>query len=172
MATFIKIASVTVGAGGNATMSFSSIPSTYTDLCLKFSARSSKTATDNDQANLTFNSSSSGYSDKLLYGRGASPAGATSATSYITWAGIIPAAGSTSSTFSNSEIYIPSYAGGANKSLSSDNVQENNSSTENFLTMLAGLWSNTSAISTLTLTCNGGNFVQYSTATLYGINNS
>lgn len=172
MATMIKIASVTVGSGGSSTMSFTSIPSTYTDLCLKFSARSSKTGTDNDQANLTFNSSSSGYSDKLLYGRGSSAASASSATSYITWAGIIPAGSATSSTFSNSEIYIPNYAGSANKSLSSDNVQENNSSTDNFVTMLAGLWSNTAAITTVTLTCNGGNFVQYSTATLYGIKNS
>lgn len=170
--TFVKIASVTVGSGGSTTMSFTSIPSTYTDLCLKFSARSSKTGTDNDQANLTFNSSSSGYSDNLLYGRNSSAAGATSTGSYATWAGIIPAASATSSTFSNSEIYIPNYAGSGNKSLSSDNVQENNSSTDYFLTMMASLWANTSAITSLTLTCNGGNFVQYSTATLYGIKNS
>jgi len=153
-------------------MSFTSIPSTYTDLLVKFSARSSQTGTDNSQANLTFNSSSSGYSDRLLYGRGSSASSASSATSYITWAGIVPAANATANTFSNSEIYVPNYAGSTNKSLSSDNVEENNSATDNFLTLLAGLWSNTSAITTLTLTCNGGNFVQYSTATLYGIKNS
>jgi hypothetical protein len=172
MATFIKIATVTVGSGGSSTISFTSIPSTYTDLCLKVSARSSKTGTDNDQANLTFNSSSSGYSDNLLYGRGSAPAGANSATSYITWAGIIPAASATANTFSNTEIYVPNYAGSTNKSLSSDNIQENNSSTNYFLTLLAGLWSNTSAITTLTLTCNGGNFVENSTAVLYGIKSS
>lgn len=170
--TYKPIATVTVGSGGAANIEFTSIPGTYTDLLVKLSARSSKTGTDNDQVNLTFNSSTSGYSDRLLYGRNGSAAGATSSTTYITWAGIIPAASATASTFSSTEIYVPNYAGSANKSLSSDNVQENNSSTDYFVTMLAGLWSNTSAITSLKLTCNGGNFVQYSTATLYGIKNS
>jgi hypothetical protein len=170
--TFYKIASVTVGSGGSATISFTSIPSTYNNLCLKFSVRSSKTGTDNDQANLTFNSSSSGYSDMLLYGRGSTADKASSDTTYIQWAGIIPAASATANTFSNSEIIVPNYAGSAAKSLSSDNAQENNSSTDYFLTLLSGFWNNTAAITTLTLTCNGGNFVQNSTAILYGINNS
>jgi hypothetical protein len=148
---------------------FSSIPQGYTDLIIKFSARSSKSGTDNDQANLTFNASSTGYSDILLYGRGSSPASASSATSYITWAGIIPAATATIGTFSNSEIYVPNYTGSTNKCLLSDNVQENNSTTDNFLTMLSGLWSNTSAITSVTLTCNGGSFIAFSTFTLYGI---
>ena len=37
--TFVKIATVTVGSGGAATIDFSSIPSTYTDLCIKHSLR-------------------------------------------------------------------------------------------------------------------------------------
>lgn len=163
-----KIADTTV-ASPQTTVTFSSIPQVYTDLIIKFSARSSKTGTDNDQANLTFNSSSTGYSDILFYGRGSSAAGASSATSYITWAAIIPAASATAGTFSNSEIYIPDYAGSKNKSLSSDNMQENNSSTDNFVTLLSGLWANSSAITSLTLTCNGGSFVTNSTFTLYGV---
>lgn len=169
-ANYTLIEKITVGAAGASSVTFSGIPQTgYTDLVIKFAARSSTTGTDNSQANLTFNGSSSGYSDRLLYGRGSSAASASSATSYITWAGIIPAAGATSSTFSNSEIYIPNYAGSTNKSLSSDNVQENNSATDNFVTMLAGLWSNSAAITSATLTCNGGSFVANSTFYLYGV---
>jgi len=150
-------------------VTFSSIPQAYTDLIIKFSACSSKAATDNDQANLTFNSSSTGYSDKLLYGRNGSAASAASTTSYITWAAIIPAASATANTFSTSEIYIPNYTSSNYKSLSSDNSEENNSSTDYFVTMLAGLWSNTSAITSVTLTCNGGYFVANSNFTLYGV---
>ena len=47
--TYVKIATVTVGSGGAANMTFSSIVGTYTDLAIKISARSDKatgTATD------------------------------------------------------------------------------------------------------------------------------
>ena len=37
--TFTKIASVTVGSGGASSIDFTSIPSTYTDLCVKLSTR-------------------------------------------------------------------------------------------------------------------------------------
>jgi hypothetical protein len=42
--TFIKIASVTVGSGGAASMDFTSIPSTYTDLVIKVSTRKVQSA--------------------------------------------------------------------------------------------------------------------------------
>ena len=37
--TFTQIASVTVGSGGAASIDFTSIPSTYTDLCIKTSIK-------------------------------------------------------------------------------------------------------------------------------------
>ena len=40
--TYTLISSVTVGSGGAASIEFTSIPSTYTDLVLKLSARSSR----------------------------------------------------------------------------------------------------------------------------------
>ena len=163
-----KIETVDV-ASPVSSVTFNSIPQAYTDLIVKFSARSSKTGTDNDQANLTFNSSSTGYSDIILYGRNGSAAGAASATSYITWAGIIPAASATTNTFSTSEIYVPNYTSSNHKSVSIDNSEENNSSSDYFVTLLAGLWANSSAITSLTLTCNGGSFTTNSTFTLYGV---
>ena len=79
----------------------------------------------------------------------------------------------TSNTFGNSELYIPNYAGSTNKSSSADAVAESNTTTV-FAYLNAALWSSTAAITSITLTpdAGGANFVQYSTATLYGIKNT
>jgi hypothetical protein len=66
------------------------------------------------------------------------------------------------------EIYFPNYASATNKSFSIDSVTENNATLANqFLT--AGLWSNTAAITSITLLAASGNLAYYSTASLYGI---
>jgi hypothetical protein len=84
----------------------------------------------------------------------------------------INGASSTSSTFSNGEFYIPNYAGSTNKSISMDLVMENNA-TAGYQSLTAGLWSNTSAITSIKLqSANGFNFVIYSTAYLYGVKNA
>ncbi len=169
--TFIKIATVTVGAGGAATMAFTSIPSTYTDLCLKHSGRSTFSLVASDVF-YTINGTTTGYTGKLLYGTGtaAGVAAQTSGTSF-NWGGFIPGTNATSSTFGNNEFYIPNYAGSTNKTFSVDGVSENNGS-EAYAQLVANLWSNTAAITSITLTPAYGNFAQYSTATLYGISKS
>ena len=166
--TFTKIASVSVGSGGAANIDFTSIPSTYTDLCLKISARGSTTfALSGHFYGITLNNTSSNRSQRFLQGDGASTASGSSSsfTSYM------DPSDYTSNTFANNEIYIPNYAGSTNKSLSLDVVTENNATTS-FAAFYAQLWSDTSAINRITLTPNAGTFVQYSTATLYGINKS
>jgi hypothetical protein len=167
MATFIKIASVTVGSGGAASMAFTSIPSTYTDLCLKVSARNTY-ASVSDWINIQFNSSTTGYSYRLLQGSG------TTANSYSgssQYSGDIDSANATASTFGSYELYLPNYAGSNYKSYSVDSVVENNA-TYAESNLLAGLLSNTAAIASVTVSPRNGTFVQYSTATLYGIKNS
>ncbi len=71
-------------------------------------------------------------------------------------------------TFANGEIYIPNYTASVNKSVSIDSVTENNA-TSAIAALDAGLWANTAAITSINLNGNNGNFVQYSTAYLYGI---
>ena len=169
--TYTAIATVTVGAGGAATIEFTSIPATYTDLCVLASIRSNRSGST---SNLTvkFNGSTSSYNRRELYGDG-SAAGSASASSTSAFEYVyIPAASATTSTFSNMFLYIPNYAGSNNKSFSIDNVQENNT-TAAYAQLEAGLWSNTAAITSITLTEQyGSNLSQYSTATLYGIKNS
>jgi hypothetical protein len=160
--TFTLIASSTVGSGGAASIDFTSIPQTYTDLQLVFSLRN---ATENDGTALyKINSSSSSFSCKILYGTGA----AAASFSGNNTAGLTDPNTYTSNTFSNGSLYLPNYAGSTYKSASGDAVNENNATTSyTFLT--ASLWSNTAAITSLSLYPISGNFVQYSTAYLYGI---
>ena len=166
--TFTKIASVSVGLLGAATIDFTSIPSTYTDLCLKISARGSTTiALSGHFYGITLNNTSANRTQRFLQGDGSSASSGSSSsfTSYM------DPSDYTSNTFANNEIYIPNYAGSANKSMSLDVVTENNATTS-FTAFYAQLWSDSAAINRITLTANAGTFVQYSTATLYGIKNS
>jgi hypothetical protein len=67
MATYTLINSVTVGSGGAASMEFTSIPSTYTDLVVKISGRSDNTGSFANY--LRFNSDSgNNYTWINLYG--------------------------------------------------------------------------------------------------------
>ena len=161
--TFTLIASSTVGSGGAASIDFSSIPSTYTDLCLKLSTRH---ATGAPYLAVSFNGSTSSFTYRYLEGNGAS---ASSGNGSANWSVALNPSSATASTFSNGEIYIPNYAGSNNKSFSADGVTENNGTTA-YADMFASLWSNTVAINQITLSATGGgNFVEYSTAYLYGI---
>ena len=162
------IASSTVGAGGAASIDFTSIPSTYTDLQLVLSLRSSGTLTP--YARLRFNGSSTGYSNRRLNGDGSTAVSGSPTDAYIVL-GVANTTSQTSNTFSSHNIYIPNYAGSSNKLVSSDNASENNATTA-YIYLMAGLWSN-SAITSIVITDeNAANWGQYSTATLYGIKNS
>ena len=166
--TFVKIATVNA-SGSSSTIDFTSIPSTYTDLVVKISARSTSGAAVYAQVDMTFNGTSTNRTNRMLYGTG-SAAASTNGTNF-TWE--VNGAASTASTFANSEIYIPNYAGSTNKSFSIDSVQETNA-TASYADLLAGLWASTAAINQITITMNATyvNFAQYSTATLYGISKS
>jgi len=160
------IASVTVGSGGASSMEFTSIPATYTDLIVIWSGRtSSSQPTTNTE--ISFNGSTANFTGKYLEGNGS----AVGAGSYARFIGTDSAATSTSSAFSNNMVYIPNYAGSNYKSFSADSVAENNAS-QTQQTLNAGLWSQTAAITSVTITPATSNYVQYSTAYLYGISNA
>jgi hypothetical protein len=165
--TYTLISSVTVGAGGAAGMAFTSIPSTYTDLLIKLTTRT--TGAGGADVSLKFNSATTNYSYRDLEGTGSSAA-SYNGTSFL-WAGEANRGDATASTFANIEIYVPNYAGSNYKSISVDSVTENNG-TLAYADLLAGLWSNTSAITAIDLILTSGNHAQYSTAYLYGISNA
>jgi hypothetical protein len=173
--TYKRIASVTVGSGGAASIDITSIPSTYTDLCLKLSLRGSASFAYN-YAYMTFNNDTAGspYAIKIVYGDGTTTGTtgySTGSTPYIS-GNLSNYSTGTANTFSNSETYIANYAGSANKSVSIDAVAENNATSPNGVFMTAALWANSSALNRITVSPVSGTFVQYSTATLYGISKS
>ena len=167
--TFTKIASVSVGAGGAANMEFTSIPSTYTDLCVKYSTRSSSSL-KYGTVQIRFNGATTQYSWRSLEGTGSTVYSESVTPTYMI-GGQGSGNGATASTFGNGEVYIPNYAGSTNKSMSADGVSENNG-TEAYATLVANLWSNTSAITSILLYPDSGTWQQYSTATLYGVSKS
>ena len=166
--TFELIASSTVGSGGAASIDFTSIPSTYTDLDIYLSARQSRSELVSN-TRIEFNGSSANLSCRYLQGTG-SAAVSSSSASYLFAAS--PANTATANTFGNSFIYIPNYAGSTYKSVSWDAVTETNATgAEAYL--VAGLWSNTAAITSVKLlSLSSDNFMQYSTAYLYGVKNA
>jgi hypothetical protein len=167
--TYVKIASY-AATGSVANIEFTSIPATYTDLVVKISGRYDQSS--DNAVYLRFNGNTgANYSYRYLFGSGSAANSASGSADTLANAGIAVASSYTASTFSNSEIYIPNYAGSTAKSFSADNVQENNATTA-FSTLVAGLWNQTAAITTIRLFPASGNFVQYSTATLYGISKS
>jgi len=167
--TFELIASSTVGAGGAATISFTSIANTWTDLVIKYSLRSDSAGDDYLGVKYSFNSSTASFTYRHVYGTGSATGSGSGSTNNPS--GYMQAALTTSNTFANGETYIPNYAGSTNKSFSTDSVVENNA-TLGFDDLLAGLWSNSAAITSITLTPASGSFVQHSTAYLYGVKNA
>lgn len=170
--TMTLIASSTVGAGGATSITFSSIPGTYTDLLIKCSLRGNQASSVYTDVDITLTGGT--YSaGKVLYTINSSSAAAYSPGSNAFFA---EATGSTAtaSTFSNCDIYIPNYTSSTNKSITADSVAENNGSGI-VMTLNSGLYTSSAPITGVTLTYgtgSQGNFVQYSTAYLYGIKNS
>jgi hypothetical protein len=166
--TYELIASNTVGSGGAATVTFSSIVGTYTDLVIKASLRTNRGDDAIDGLVLQFNGDTgANYTNREIFG-----SGSTVGSNTAVRVGLIDGSLATSNTFSSTEIYIPNYAGSNNKSVSADSVTENNA-TAAYQTLDAFLWSNTSAITSILFKqSNGTAFVQYSSFYLYGIKNS
>jgi hypothetical protein len=175
--TYTLISSVTVGSGGAANIEFTSIPATYTDLVLVHSLRAtnSSSARSEDTLLIRINGDSTGanYTIRYLSGNGASASSGTVTSGYNgAYAGDFNGSTSTANTFANGSFYIPNYAGSNQKSYSADMVQEANATTA-YMSLQAGLYNQTTAITSLTLIDhNSNNFAQYSTTYLYGISNA
>ena len=152
------IASATVGAGGAASIDFSSIPGTYTDLVLVVSARATSTTA---AMTIAFNGSSASFTSRYLQGNGT----AASSSTGTTLIGNASISTDTANTFGSVQIVIPNYAGSTNKAFSIESVTENMAAGA-FQQMFASIWSNTAAITQVTLSL--ANFAQYSSASLYG----
>ena len=173
---FESIATVTVGAGGASSVTFSSIPSTYQHLQIRMFAKS-------DRANSTGNtvfayangdeapSATTNYYTHYLSGDGSSvSSGALSNAnpSYGMYFGTAIGANATNM----GSAYVVDILDYANtnkyKTMRSLGGEDNNS-TGGAISLRSSLWSNTAAITSLKLVCLSYNFAQYSHFALYGI---
>lgn len=173
MANTYTLISSNVLTSNTASVTFSSIPATYTDLVLRMSVRTTSTG-NQDTFALQFNSTTTNYSINYLEGTGTSVSAgglfnATTRTDIN-----VTGNGATADTFSNIELYIPSYLASQHKPSSVFSVNERNASAA-IMQVTANLWRNTAAITTIkldALTYSGYNFTSGSSFYLYGIKNS
>jgi hypothetical protein len=169
--TMTLINSSTVGSGGASEIEFTSIPGTYTDLVLLISPRSASTGGSTWRAMvMRFNNSTSGYKEGTLAADGLtvfsfSNAGGTDEV----FIGDANMGNNVANAFSNHSIYITNYTANAYKSIIADSVQ-GVSSSQGQMDLIAGIWENTAAITSIKVYfLDASNFVQHSTAYLYGI---
>jgi hypothetical protein len=166
--TYTLISSVTVGSGGAANIEFTSIPATYTDLSVLLLLRT-ENASPGDTVRVQFNSSAANFTAKFLDGDGTVASSGGRIDGYL---GFMNAANDTANTFSSVSLYIPNYTSSNFKFFSVDKVSEKNVTTA-YAELIAGLWSQTAAITTLKfIPASSADLAQYSTAYLYGISNA
>jgi hypothetical protein len=162
-ATFSPIATTTLGSAASS-ITFSSIPGTYTDLRLVLVG--SRSASGSSDIFLRFNADTgTTYSQTILYGDGSAAASArdTSATKInMTYFGV---GLTTGLRFYTADIF--SYAGSTYKTVLLESNEDANGS--GYVGRRVGLWSSTSAINQVGLSLSSGNFATNTVATLYGI---
>ena len=159
--TYEAIATNTVSGSSTTTITFSSIPSTYTDLILVLNAATGSSVRD---AIVRFNSDSgTNYSNTDLKGSGStatSTRDSNSNAAYFGWATAI-----TTSFESINIMHIQNYS---NTTTYKTALARGNTASR-YVSTTVNLWRSTSAINTITCIANGDNFAAGSTLSLYGI---
>lgn len=169
---FELISRTTVGSTSVSSISFSSIPSTYRHLQVRYVARSTIGTAGEDDMYFTFNGSSSNYSWRRMLGDGASVtrSGATGLTSTRLSAAAISRNGNTSGIFSAGIIDIFDYTN-TSKAKTFNALYGNDRVTAGGIAAGSGAWyGSTDAINSISFTIeNSNSFVQHTSFALYGI---
>jgi hypothetical protein len=169
--TFVQIATQTL-ATNTATVTFSGIPQTYTDLLVKMSARGSGSGSFYDNATLTFNGVTTGYTTTRFTNQQAASIGTdTISNNTFFYIGEIDGNTATANVFGVIDFYIANYSGTTYKSISSENASENNTNGSFYNGLHSQLWASYTPITSITLGTTGGGYVTNSEFTLYGIKN-
>jgi len=151
-----------------ASVTFASVPQTYTDLVLQISARTTE-AENGTSLRVYFNADTANIT--VLELRAVNTTIASYSVSYAQ-AGYIAGASSDANVFASATIYIPNYTSSNRKSSSGDIILPSNTAGNNYAVLSSRLWSVTDAVTSITVACGGGSLVQYSNFYLYGIKNS
>ena len=159
-----------------ASIEFTSIPATYTDLILKVSNRTQDTSS-REEIRLTINGDTgSNYAttrtysvDNLTYLINQQSSGTPTQQSFGEFTGN----GAVSNCFGHAEFYFPNYTESIYKAIQCVWTAENFSNTSYMYGLTYSTWANTNAITSIKLEGDtGDSFLTYSSAYLYGIKNS
>jgi hypothetical protein len=166
--SYESIATVDVGSGGTASISFTSIPQTYTHLQIRGTARGTS-AVATSAARSRFNSDNgANYVRHSLQGDGAS-ASSAAATSVTAMSYGDAAGGNASANVFG--VFVADILDYTNtnkyKTIRALNGFDNNGNGIGGLK--SGLWMNTSAVTDILILPDTGNWAQYSSFALYGI---
>jgi hypothetical protein len=171
MATYTLISS-NVLASSAASVTFSAIPATYTDLVLRFSVRSTGGYIVNNLFYVNGITTGTAMSYTELKGTGSAASSTRNSGNPYTIVGVVEGTDYTSNTFSSGEVYIPSYTASQNKPFSTFSVSETNATAAE-MKLLANLNSSNTAISQIDIKPGDGfSYASGSSFYLYGISNA
>lgn len=165
--SFESIATVTVGSGGAANIQFTSIPSTFTHLQVRAIARTTDSQPDGNSFRVRLNSdTANNYTEHRIIGTGSAVSAGGAANTQM--AGYqVTSASQLSNTFGSFVMDILDYKDtNKNKTMRGLGGFEDNSIGR--VGFWSSVWMSTSAITTLLIQPNGGNWAQYSHFALYG----
>ena len=165
--SYESIATQSVASGTAASLTFSSIPSTYTHLQVRGIIRTDA-GSNNWDLRIRMNSDSgSNYARHSVRGEGSASGNAEGQASQ-TYMWLDRAASGDANIFSGIVIDVLDYAN-TNKYKTMRGLSGNDRNGSGIIALSSGLWMSTTAINSLTFTLGSGNFTQYSTLALYGI---
>jgi hypothetical protein len=169
--SFESIQTAAIGPGGQSTITFSSIPQTFTHLQIRATARNSASGTGSLDTYMRFNGDTgSNYrAYKQLAGDGSTASAAGSGLEALLGPFHFLKDGNTANVYAVWILDILDYTNtNKNKVTRSINGQDLDGS--GHIHFKSGMWMNTSAISSITLTVEGSNnFKEHSLFALYGI---
>ena len=170
--SYESIATVTVGAGGASSVSFSSIPSTYKHLQVRWVARTSAAAPGSEGDLIIVYGTphaANGYGH-MIFGNGTSASVVNSGgASFSQYASYTTSSTQGSSIFGAGILNVLDYSN-SNKYKTWRTLGGWDSNGSGFVSLSGGLQADTSVLTGLTFAINSGNsFAQYTTFALYGI---
>ena len=168
--SYESIATVTVGSGGQSTITFSSIPSTYKNLQIRGIVRNTGGA-GGDNLYMRYNGdTATNYTAHFMHTSGANAAVDSIYPWEIMLPAFIPTNDQTANIYCSFIIDILDYAD-TNKFKTFKSLSGFDLNTSGKVGLFSGLWRNTNAISSITFVCSN-NFIQYSEFALYGTKES
>ena len=166
-----SIATTTVGSGGTASVTFSSISQTYTHLQIRWLMRSNRASGTNDGLQVRFNSDTgSNYSNHLLYGDGSGAYAAAGANTTSMPLGYGSSNNTTANIFGAGVIDILDYTNTSKYTTARGLTGLDTNGSDGTIGLASGSWRNLNAVTSITIFPGTGTlFNEYTQIALYGV---